>query len=57
MSEHRILKRIGAKLRDESRDIVSARLPERLRQLIEHLAAVEVHGGQGDRRHAVGEHR
>jgi hypothetical protein len=45
MSEHRILQRIGAKLRDESRDIVDARLPERLRGLIEHIALLEKHEG------------
>lgn len=38
MGEHRNLKRIGKKLREDSRDIVEARLPERLRVLLERLA-------------------
>jgi hypothetical protein len=44
MSENRTLKRIGRKLRDESRDIVEARLPERLRALLDRLAGAQQEG-------------
>lgn len=40
MGENRDLKRIGGKLREESRDIVEAKLPERLRVLLERLARI-----------------
>ena len=41
MAENRTLKKIGGKIREESRDIVEARLPERLRALVDRLAQVE----------------
>ncbi len=41
VSEHRTLKRIGGKLRDETRDIVEERLPERLRDLLERLTGTD----------------
>jgi hypothetical protein len=44
ISENRMFRRIGGKLREDSRDIVEARLPERLRALLDRLAAVEEHG-------------
>ena len=43
MGENRTLKKIGGKIREESRDIVEARLPERLRALLDRLAYVEQH--------------
>lgn len=52
MGENPTLKRIGRKLREESRDIVEARLPERLRALIERLAYVEQHRELGNGRGA-----
>ena len=42
MGENRTLKKIGGKFREESRDLVEATLPERLRVLMERLACVEV---------------
>lgn len=39
MGENRILKRIGGKLRDETRDIVAERLPAPLRELVDRLSA------------------
>lgn len=42
MTEKKILKRIGRKLRADSRDIVEARLPERLWALLDRLADVDV---------------
>jgi hypothetical protein len=41
MGENRTLKKIGGKLREESRDIVEATLPERLRALLDRLACTE----------------
>ena len=41
MAENRTLKKIGGKIREESRDIVEARLPERLRALLDRLARIE----------------
>ena len=41
MGENRTLKRIGGKLREESRDIVDARLPEKLRLLLDRLACTD----------------
>ena len=41
MGESRTLKKIGGKLREESRDIVEATLPERLRTLLDRLACTE----------------
>ncbi len=38
MSTNRTLQRIGRKLRDESRDIVDAGLPDRLRILLRKLS-------------------
>ncbi len=43
MGENRTLKKIGGKIREESRDIVEARLPERLRALLDRLECVERH--------------
>ena len=43
MGENRTLKKIGGKIREESRDIVEARLPERLRLLLDRLEYVEQH--------------
>lgn len=42
MTQNRIFKRIGGKFRADSRDIVEAKLPERLRALLDRLARVEV---------------
>jgi hypothetical protein len=44
MNEHRTLKRLGRKLREESRDIVEARVPERLRALLDRLASPDNEG-------------
>jgi hypothetical protein len=41
MSEHRILWRIGLKLRNQSRDIVEARLPDQLSRLVQTLELLE----------------
>ena len=41
MGANRTLKKIGGKLREESRGIVEAKLPERLRVLVDRLACVE----------------
>lgn len=43
MAQSRTLRKIGAKLREESRGIVEAKLPERLRVLVDRLACVEEH--------------
>lgn len=52
MTENEIFKRIGDKLRADSRDIVEARLPERLRALLERLAGVDV-GSKLDNGHGA----
>jgi hypothetical protein len=49
MSNNRILRRIGGKLRDESRDIVDVELPEKIRVLLERLACGDI-GKAGLRR-------
>ena len=41
MGENRTLKKLGGRLREESRDIVEAQLPERLRKLVDRLACLE----------------
>ncbi len=41
MSDYRIIKRIGTRWREESRDVVEAALPERLRELVDRIAARE----------------
>ena len=41
MSDTQIFKRIGSKLRQDSCDILESRLPERLRELLDRMAAVE----------------
>ena len=41
MSQNSMLKKIGGKLREESRDIVEAQLPHQLRALLQRLACVE----------------
>jgi hypothetical protein len=38
---NRILKRIGGRLREESRDIVEATLPSQVRALLERLSCVK----------------
>lgn len=40
-SENRMFKGIGQKLRAELRDIVEARLPDRLRAVLDRLASVD----------------
>jgi hypothetical protein len=49
MSNNRILRRIGAKLRDESREIVEVDLPEKIQAVLERLACGDV-GKAGLRR-------
>ena len=44
MTANRTLKRIGGTLRDESRDIVEAKLPDRLRKLLQRLSCKENRG-------------
>ena len=41
MAQSRTLRKIGAKLREESRGIVEAKLPERLRVLVDQLVCME----------------
>ena len=41
MSDYRIIKRIGSRWREESRDVVEAALPERLHELVDRIAARE----------------
>ncbi len=41
MSTNRTLQRIGRKLRDESGDIVEARLPDRIRTLLSKLSLAD----------------
>lgn len=41
MSTNRTLQRIGRKLRDESGDIVEARLPDHIRTLLRKLSLVD----------------
>ena len=41
MSTNRTLQKIGRKLRDESGDIVEARLPDRIRTLLRNLSLVD----------------
>lgn len=41
MGANRTLKKIGGKLREESRGIVEAKLPDRLRVLVDRLACME----------------
>ena len=41
MTANRTLKKIGSKLRDESRDIVDAKLRQPLRTLVKRLATAE----------------
>ena len=41
MSTNRTLQRIGRKLRDESGDIVEARLPDRIRTLLRKLSLAD----------------
>jgi hypothetical protein len=41
MGQNRTLKRIGGKIREDSRDIVEATLPDRLRTLLDLLARTE----------------
>jgi len=41
MGNNRTLKKIGGKLREESRGLVEAKLPERLRVLVDRLACLD----------------
>jgi hypothetical protein len=41
MGDNRTLKKIGGRLREESRGLVEAKLPERLRVLVDQLACLE----------------
>lgn len=41
MGDNRTLKKIGGRLREESRGLVEAKLPERLRVLADRLARLE----------------
>ena len=41
MGENRTLRKIGGRLREESRGLVEAKLPERLRVLVDRLACME----------------
>lgn len=41
MAQSRTLRKIGAKLREESRGIVEAKLAERLRVLVDQIACIE----------------
>ena len=41
MSTNRILKKIGGKLREDSRDIVEVELPEPVRALLRRLASID----------------
>ena len=54
MGENRILKRIGGKLRDETRDIVDERLPAPLRDLVRRLSAAPRQAGSGEGRRSAG---
>jgi hypothetical protein len=44
MAEKAMLKGIGRKLREQSREIVDAKLPDRLRKLADRLACLEKRG-------------
>ena len=44
MSEPQIIRRIGTRLREETRSVVEVPLPERLRELVERIAALEAAG-------------
>ncbi len=39
MSQYRIVKKIGARLREETKDVVEAALPERLQEVVDRIAA------------------
>jgi hypothetical protein len=41
MGDNRTLKKIGGRLREESRGLVEAKLPERLRVLVDQIARLE----------------
>lgn len=41
MGHNRTLKKIGGRLREESRSLVEAKLPERLRVLVDQLSRME----------------
>lgn len=41
MGANRTLKKIGGRLREEARGIVEAKLPERLRVLVDQIACME----------------
>lgn len=43
MGNNRTLKKLGGRLREESRGLVEAKLPERLRVLVDRLACLEKH--------------
>ena len=50
MGDNRTLKKIGGRLREESRGLVEAKLPERLRVLVDQLACLEKRGECKDSR-------
>lgn len=50
MGENRTLRKIGGKLREESRCLVEAKLPERLRVLVDRIACMEERREPEDRR-------
>ena len=52
MAQSRTLRKIGAKLREEARGIVEAKLPERLRVLVDQLVCMEERRESEDSRHA-----
>jgi len=50
MGDNRTLKKIGGRLREESRGLVEAKLPERLRVLVDRLACLDKHRESEDNR-------
>ena len=50
MGENRTLRKIGGRLREESRGLVEAKLPERLRVLVDRLACLETRREREDSR-------
>ena len=50
MGASRTLRKIGSKLREESRGLVEAKLPERLRVLVDRIACMEEHREPEDSR-------
>jgi hypothetical protein len=54
MGDNQTLKKIGGRLREESRGLVEAELPERLRVLADRLAYMEKHPEPEDSRVTLG---